>query len=412
MSCSDIEKVTGQHLLFLGVSTASWNIAQFQQAAQFAKAHGIDALIVKISDGTYRWYGGLSGYQAIKKTIQAEGVGVIPYTYSYGNKYNALDSEIDILIAYMQDSGVVCADMEVEWNGQIGWGQHLCSRMQSQSGVFLVSTWADPSLQNWSSVLQALTPCVSAYMPQVYSNYLGSFWREFGACLQPTLDMTQDFGPNDPIALASAAYQQGCSAISIWYYETAVANPALLDQILAAFPKTTQQQEDTMSIDLSNSAVAQYFSATNDPAVWQCKKTGFLLGHGILKFYCSFGGNALCGLTHLGLPLSSETPVAGHDGVVYQRFERGVLAYDPSKAVDNPPGSDNVYLAHIDSGIGQDPRIAQLQAQIATLQQPATTLQQINGIVTQAETSLAQVSTAIAEVGTALTQVDKLSKVQ
>lgn len=114
MSCIDIAKITGQHLLFLGTSTASWSIAQFQQAAQFAKAHGIDALVLKIADGTYRWYGGLSGYQAIKAAIQTEGVGVIPYTYSYGNKYNALDSEIDILISYMQDSGVVVADMEVE----------------------------------------------------------------------------------------------------------------------------------------------------------------------------------------------------------------------------------------------------------------------------------------------------------
>ena len=414
MSCQDIAKITGQHQLFLGTSTASWSIAQFQQAAQFAKAHGIDALVVKIADGSYRWYGGLSGYQSIKKAIQAEGVGVIPYTYSYGNKYNALDSEIDILISYMQDSGVVVADMEVEWNEQIGWASHLCSRMQSQSGVFLVSTWADPSLQNWSSVLQALNPCVGAYMPQQYNNYLGSFWRDFGGvCLQPTLDMTQDFGPNDPVALAAAASQQGCSAISIWYYETAAANPALLDQILAAFPKSTQQQENTMStIDLSNPTVAQYFSATNDPAVWQCKKTGFLLGHGILSFYQKFGGDALCGLTYLGLPTSSESSVAGHNGVVYQRFERAVLCYDPQHVIDSPPQAGDVYVMHIDSGVGQDPRIAQLQATIAQLQQPAATLQQINGIVTQANTALAQASTAIAEVGTALTQTAKLSQVQ
>lgn len=411
MSCQDIAKITGQHQLFLGTSTASWSIAQFQQAAQFAKAHGIDALVVKIADGGYRWYGGLSGYQSIKKAIQAEGVGVIPYTYSYGNKYNALDSEIDILISYMQDSGVVVADMEVEWNEQIGWASHLCSRMQSQSGVFLVSTWADPSLQNWSSVLQALNPCVSAYMPQQYNNYLGSFWRDFGGvCLQPTLDMTQDFGPNDPVALAAAASQQGCSAISIWYYETAVANPGLLDEILAAFPKTIEQQENTM-IDLSDPIIAPYFSATNDPDVWQCKN-GFIVGHGMLKFYRSFGENVLC---IVGLPQGNEEPVAGHPGIVKQKFERMTGCFDPNHELDNPPNSGNVYAVHYE----QDPRtialqsqITQLQAQIATLQQPASTLQQINGIVTQANAALAQVSTAIAEVGTALTQTAKLSQVQ
>lgn len=248
MSCVDTAKITGQHLLFLSTATAVWTLAQFQEAARFAKAHGVDTLLVKVADGTYRWYGGLGGYQNIKKAIQAEGVGCLPYTYCYGNKYGALDAEIDILIAYMQESSAIIADMEVEWNGQIGWAQHLCSRMQGQSGAFLVSTWADPSLQNWQGVLQAFNPCVSAYLPQQYSTYLGTFWSEFGAsgaaCLQPTFDMTQDFGTNDPVALAKAAHDQGHTAISIWYYETAVANPALLDQILSAFPK---QEETSMA---------------------------------------------------------------------------------------------------------------------------------------------------------------------
>lgn len=239
MSCQDVAKVTGQRLLFLGVDTAGWALSQFQQAAQFARAHGIDNLLLKTADGANWWYGGLNGYRQIKAVIQTAGIGVVPYTYSYGNKFGALDSEIDILIALMQDSGVVCADMETEWNGQVGWAGHLASRMQGQSGVFLVSTWADPNLQNWQGVLQALNPCVDAYMPQQYNNFLASCWQQFGSvCLQPTLEMTQDVGANDQVKIAQASYNQGCTAISIWHYGTAVTNPTLLDQILAAFPKT------------------------------------------------------------------------------------------------------------------------------------------------------------------------------
>lgn len=239
MSCQDVAKVTGQRLLFLGVDTANWALSQFQQAAQFARAHGIDSLILKTADGANWWYGGINGYRQIKDVLQTAGVGVIPYTYSYGNKFNALDAEIDILIALMQDSGVVCADMETEWNGQAGWASHLASRMSPLQGVFLVSTWADPNLQNWQGVLQALSPCVDAYMPQQYNNFLASCWQQFGSvCLQPTLEMTQDAGANDPVAIAKAAYQRGHTAISIWHYGTAVSNPTLLDQILSAFPKT------------------------------------------------------------------------------------------------------------------------------------------------------------------------------
>jgi hypothetical protein len=121
-------------------------------------------------------------------------------------------------------------------------------------------------------------------------------------------------------------------------------------------------------ITLDTPRVSQYFDGSAN--VWHCKKNGYFVGHAILSLYQKFGGDALCGVTYLGLPLSNETAVSGHPGVVYQRFERGVLAYDPQHTIDSPPDSGNVYSMHIDSGLGQDPRIAQLQAQIAQLQQP------------------------------------------
>lgn len=367
MTCQDLVKITGQHLLFLGTGSASWSITQFKQAAQFSKAHGIDCLLLKTADGGNWWYNGIRGYRQIKNAIKAEGVGVIPYTYSYGNKYGALDAEINVLLALLAEpENVAIADMETEWNGQTAWASHLASRIRGK-GTFLVSTWADPDLQNWQGMIRALNPCVSAYMPQQYNNYLASCWSQFAAagaaCLQPTVNMTQDFGANDPVSIARAAHNQGHTAISVWYYETAVANPSLLDAIYAAFPKG----EQTMTINLNTPRVSYYFEGSND--VWRCKQTGFLVGHGILSFYRKFGGDALCGLTYLGLPLSNETGVSGHPGIVYQRFERGVLAYDPHHTIDSPPGAGDVYCMHIDSGLGQDPRITQLQLLTAQLQQ-------------------------------------------
>lgn len=127
------------------------------------------------------------------------------------------------------------------------------------------------------------------------------------------------------------------------------------------------------TIDLTNGTVASHFSGA-DNTMWTCKDNGFIVGHAILDFYRKFGGDALCGLAYLGLPCSNEQSV-GHPGVVYQRFERGILCYDPGHVLDNPPGSGPVYLMHIDSGIGQDPRIAQLQSQITDLQGQITALQ-------------------------------------
>ena len=237
----DIIKATGQHLLFLGANTFKWSLDQFKQAAIFAKAHGIDSLLVKVCDGTTLWYGNMGGFGLIRATILEQGVGVIPYAYSYGNKFGALDSEITLWLPYLQECGVFCMDAEAEWNGQTAWATQLCSRMQGQPGLFLVSTWADPSLQNWQGVIKALAPCTSIFMPQQYTNSLATYWQQFGAngatWLQPTVDLTNEFGTNNPVAIAKAAYAQGHTALSVWYYDTAVANPGLLDAIYAAFPK-------------------------------------------------------------------------------------------------------------------------------------------------------------------------------
>lgn len=126
-------------------------------------------------------------------------------------------------------------------------------------------------------------------------------------------------------------------------------------------------------IDLTNPTVARHFTGGTD--VWQCIDTGFIIGHGILGFYCKFGGDSLCGLTYLGLPQSNEIGVPNRPGIVYQRFERGVLIYDPSHLIDSPPGAGNVYLLHIDSGLGMDPRIGQLATTNAQLLNQVSTLQ-------------------------------------
>ena len=100
------------------------------------------------------------------------------------------------------------------------------------------------------------------------------------------------------------------------------------------------------SIDLTNPTVARFFSNLGND-VWKCSKTGFVVGHGILNFYQHFGGDALCGLTYLGLPLSNEIPIAGHPGVVKQQFERATVCWDPNHEVDSPPGAGQAYLMHV-----------------------------------------------------------------
>lgn len=141
-----------------------------------------------------------------------------------------------------------------------------------------------------------------------------------------------------------------------------------------------------------------YFFEEQDATHWLCKQTGHSLHDGMLTFYKGYGGNALCGLTWLGLPKTDEIKIeewrpplfakyAGH-GITIQFCECGVLCYDPGHLIDQRPGLEgSVYLLQLyNGGPGTDPGIAKLQAQLAQLQQGVnnpqlvTDMQQIRAI--------------------------------
>jgi N-acetyl-anhydromuramyl-L-alanine amidase AmpD len=135
-----------------------------------------------------------------------------------------------------------------------------------------------------------------------------------------------------------------------------------------------QGEEPTM-IDITNPSVARYFKASSDDKTWTCTN-GYTVGGAILDFYKAFGGSALNGLSHAGLPTSPEIGLGG--GRVMQRYERLIAFYDPSRTLDQPPGLDpsiQVYVAHINSGPGQDPRVEDLTTQVTALTAQVASLQ-------------------------------------
>jgi Negative regulator of beta-lactamase expression len=107
-------------------------------------------------------------------------------------------------------------------------------------------------------------------------------------------------------------------------------------------------QGEQMVISIDDAVVKNFFVAAPSSR-WLCPRTGKRIGGAILNFYCQFGGDAYCGLTYLGLPLTDEVAITAHLGTVYQRFERGILAYDPNHVIDAPPGSGPVYCMHLDA---------------------------------------------------------------
>lgn len=216
--------------LFTGIETENWSSSQFTQAALFAKSAGVDSLIVKVADGTNAWYGGLSGFTAIRNAILQVGVGCLPYIYSYGDKFGGFSQELNIIETYLNAIGLMCIDLEAEWNGQSAWAQQLNERFANNPNYLYISCMADPAIQNQNEVLQTIAPSVNVWMPQVYSDFLQSVWhKQFsdigitdGFNVTYSLDPTSS-GPNNTLQSVKAN-QAHSPYVSIWEYQLAVGS--------------------------------------------------------------------------------------------------------------------------------------------------------------------------------------------
>lgn len=148
---------------------------------------------------------------------------------------------------------------------------------------------------------------------------------------------------------------------------------------------------------------------------WHCPQTNNDIAYAHLDFYRQYQGI-------LGLPRTGEIYLAQFPGTAIQVYERGIAAYDPDDKIPNekPPGSGNVYLLHIDSGVGQQiiakPLLAELQNQVANfqgqiknLQSQITVLEEQNATLSdtsELQTKLASYETAIKTIINALLPVE------
>ena len=336
--------------LFVGVESQNWQLHDFVAAAQAGKALGVSSLLIKIADGANEWYGGIGGWQSVLSAVAQAGMTSIPYTYNYGNTYGAIQAEVNILVSAMHVCGIVIADMEAEFNGQVTWAEYMSTALKPISGLFGVTTWADPQQQAWGGVLQALSPCVNFWMPQVYSNNLAGMYHAqydpYGLPYFPVVNLGTDFGDNAPIQIAK---DSNSPIVGFWEYQRAIADYATVVKYIVATLQAQPQEVITMlQID---KFVGQYFTETVKDQRWHCIQTEKDISFALLNFYRSFGQIGYNGLSIFGLPLTGEIRVPNTNQAVIQICERGAMLYDPAGEVDKVPGVNGPCCpAHIDKG--------------------------------------------------------------
>jgi|GEM_PF-2778344 len=225
--------------LFLGAETANWSLAQFTDAARLARSLGCTELAVKCADGSIVWYASQGGLSAVRAACLTGGLDMIPYLYSYGDKFGALSQEIAVCKELMQlrPDHAAMVDMEVEWDGHGDWAKVWKDAIEPvPNSILYLTTWANPAAQNWLDVIAAIRDCVNVWVPQEYDTSLVSDESQYpsGLHMQPALNLPESWpGPNDPVAAAKTAVGRGHDGVWLWEYGLAVSNENIVRQIAA-----------------------------------------------------------------------------------------------------------------------------------------------------------------------------------
>lgn len=215
-------------------------------------------------DGPNEWYGGK--FQAIWLQVTQAGLDCIPYGFHYGfDKGSDLDTEVVLAAKYANNYPNYCADMESSFDGQGDWTLQVQKffKAQAPGKQMIVSTWAniDGTISpghSWYTNVANLAPVTKFYMPQAYSDFYTDRLADWSRTtvpaqqIMPTLNLgTSDMGQNDVLRnLRTIINTYHPSLISLWEYQDAVANPGLLDQVVAAI----HQEVPTMATLQTNSA--------------------------------------------------------------------------------------------------------------------------------------------------------------
>jgi hypothetical protein len=157
-----------------------------------------------------------------------------------------------------------------------------------------------------------------------------------------------------------------------------------------------EEEEEVVSISIATPIIQEHFEAIGSG--WQVKNAldangdPIVLRGEILEHYCTQGSTPYGGFSSVGLPMTNELPIErfgsqygkfAQKGIVIVFFERGVWIYDPTHLVDAPYGSGAVYpLKLYDNGLGRDPSINKLNADLLLLQQQLQQAQQSNAPLT------------------------------
>lgn len=246
MNPGDLARKVGAKVLFIGTEAYNWGVNDYVAAARNARAVGFDTICAKVSDGGNRWYKDVNALRAIREAVLAQGCGFLGFVYCYGPRFGnsqiALEAIVAKEIASVCDN-IAVLDIEAEWNGHADAAALLAGNLKGTNYDFIISTWADPTQQDFNGVVRALDPIASAWGPQEYTVWLSQQENEFKADgvtldkLFPALDIADMYSGNNPLQVLQTAISNGHPSIWVWEYGAVLSISTVVKSVLALLPK-------------------------------------------------------------------------------------------------------------------------------------------------------------------------------
>lgn len=242
MTIPELVNEIGDTVLYVNLPTAS--DSQLVQVGKTARSLGYKSICLKKADGGDKYYSSRGQLQTTKQTVNEQsGCGCFFFHYCYGyalgNGVAQLEMEAAIAqdLAFAEGHGVVCSDMEVEYNGQPGAAAQFASLVMGGANnplnAWIVTTWADPIQQNWEGVISELAPHIAALNPQQYTSWLlGQEWQlaSVEGKVLPAVNIW-----NDALQGAQQARQKGHKGLWCWEETGSFGNPSLTRSMIATF---------------------------------------------------------------------------------------------------------------------------------------------------------------------------------
>ncbi len=201
-------QIAGKVVVFTGNESKTWSLADVITACATIRRLGADTLCMKYADGGISWHSpnDMEHYHAVANGL---GCGLCGFQYCYGPAFGDLTKQVTdeaaIANSMIGHLPLIVLDMEKEFDGHPEAAIFLHQHLQVPPGQLAITTWANPAQHAWIGDVAALNQD-AIWIPQEYTSFLAKQDRSSMTTIWPAIDLSSEFGPNDPVGIIAHAH--------------------------------------------------------------------------------------------------------------------------------------------------------------------------------------------------------------